>query len=769
MESFRKKFSIAKKLILIFTVLSVILGITEGILAVKIASKAVDEKVEYHIIEKAKDVAKQIDTAINGDFTYLQTLSHNPILRDPEISYVEKAAFLEKEAKSEGLMGIYIGDTEGCFYLANGKKMPAGDRKFYQKSIKGENFITEPYKDRVTGDICLTASVPLFDGNKNIIGIILCDYEGLRLNRYTEDVVVGETGYCYILGIGGNIIAHKNEELVKDLINSYDLAKENPEFISIAEFAKKAVSEDKSSVGFYESGGITDIASFAKIKNTGWTVIVKAPIHEFMNTISDMRKKIAVLVSIMLIVTGLTVYFISKEIVKPLNKTAEMLKDIAEGEGDLTQRVSIVTNDEIGELGEYFNLFVDKIHSIIKSLSDDIMVLSSSAEDLSLFSGKLNKSSKETAFQVETISSVTGKISENTNLIASSSEEAADSVRSSASASVQMSVNVNTVAAAAEEASVNINSIAKEMGDVSSNIREIVSRISEVSHNSNISASAIEEMSASLKEVALSTVNASEISQEANMKAQETYQIMEELKAGANEIGNVIKIINDISEQTNMLALNAAIEAAGAGEAGKGFAVVANEVKELAKQTVDATNKIQEKISLIQKSTNITFASLNSVKEIISELNEINTTIATSVEEQSATVNEIAGSIAEAAQNSEQVNRFAGIISESTDNIDRNISEMGEGIAEIARNAAETSGVTNNVAENSEEVSRRVDDIARNIIGITGGIGEISENINKVNSVSRETAEGAEKLLDSSENLESLAVKIRERISRFKV
>lgn len=469
---------------------------------------------------------------------------------------------------------------------------------------------------------------------------------------------------------------------------------------------------------------------------------------------------------------GLGIFFsllIGKQITKPIQTVVLNLKDISEGEGDLTNRLNIQSNDEVGELCHNFNVFIEKIHNLISVIKDNVNTLFASSEELSAFSHELAGASQEMSSQVEIVAKTTDDINQNSSVIAYSTEQTADNVKNVTQSVVDMSHNINTVAAAAEQASTNVNNIIKEINDVNRNIRDIVQKIDGISQSTNTSASAVEEMSVSLKDVAKSTANASDISNKANAKAQDTYRIMEELKKSVNEIGNVIKIINDISDQTNMLALNATIEAASAGEAGKGFAVVANEVKELAKQTVEATSKIQDRITEMQNSTNTTVSSLNDVKNIIEELNSINLKIAANVDEQSLTVTEIAGSIANAATNTADVTRFAEVISRSTESIDKNINEMGMGINEIASNASVTSNAASTVAQNAQELNKSVENISLNTKQITLGLSDISNNVNGVKTAANDTAKGSENLFASSNDLTRLATDIKKLVDQFKV
>jgi methyl-accepting chemotaxis protein len=194
-------------------------------------------------------------------------------------------------------------------------------------------------------------------------------------------------------------------------------------------------------------------------------------------------------------------------------------------------------------------------------------------------------------------------------------------------------------------------------------------------------AAGAEQMRASIKEIARSANEAAKVATTAVKVAERTNATVASLGESSAEIGNVIKVITSIAEQTNLLALNATIEAARAGEAGKGFAVVANEVKELAKQTAKATEDISRKIEAIQTDTKGAVEAIAQIGTIINQINDIQNTIASAVEEQTATTGEIARNVSEAARGSSE--------------IARNVT----GVAQAARGTTEGAGETRKSAD----------------------------------------------------------------------
>jgi methyl-accepting chemotaxis protein len=233
---------------------------------------------------------------------------------------------------------------------------------------------------------------------------------------------------------------------------------------------------------------------------------------------------------------------------------------------------------------------------------------------------------------------------------------------------------IGTNAISLAEASTTLTEVSHQMGanaeETSTQANLVATNTKTVSDSLQTIATAIEEMTASIGEISSNANQASEMARQAVDVTQSTSSTIEKLGESTSEIGDVVKLITSIAEQTNLLALNATIEAARAGEAGKGFAVVANEVKDLARETAEATEDISTRIEAIQTGTNDAIKAISDVSEFIQNINNIQAVIATAVEEQSATSTEMAKNISRAAESSVNI----------TNNID--------GVAEAATNTA---------------------------------------------------------------------------------
>ncbi|MBF0224329.1 MAG: methyl-accepting chemotaxis protein [Desulfobacterales bacterium] len=300
-------------------------------------------------------------------------------------------------------------------------------------------------------------------------------------------------------------------------------------------------------------------------------------------------------------IVGIISLSLNQFVIRPLHKVIGSLKAIAQGEGDLTQRLHIKSKDEIGELGKWFDLFIAKLHEIVKSIAEKAIVLDEASHILSNLAGDIRGYSE--------------------NVTAKST----------------------SVAGAAEETSVTMETVSNSMQTATMNIATI--------------SSSIEEITATINEIAKNLEKARVVSSDAVSESSASSESVNKLGIAAQEIGKVTETIDDISSQTNLLALNATIEAARAGDAGRGFSIVANEIKELSKQTADATLGIRQKIENIQIYTNASVKGITSISEVINNVNDIVYSIASAVEEQSVAIKEISSSLAHTTTAIKEVNR----------------------------------------------------------------------------------------------------------------
>ena len=353
----------------------------------------------------------------------------------------------------------------------------------------------------------------------------------------------------------------------------------------------------------------------------------------------------------------LLVLLLRQIVIAPLHLISNGLKDAAEGEGDLTKRLNSSRTDEIGILAGWFDSFVERINNIIVEINGNSETVTSSALEVLSSSEQMQEEASG--------------LSTNTDNVAAASE--------------QMNSSMATVAAASEEAATNIS----------------------------IVAGTATEMKDALEKVAESCDEAKSISNRATDQVKRATDKVALLGSAAEQISKVTEVITDIADQTNLLALNATIEAARAGDAGKGFAVVAGEIKNLAKQTQEATKEIKAKIEGIQQSTHDTVTEVGGITEVIEHVNTIMSRIAEAMLEQSSRASEVA----------------------------LNIEQASQGIAEVNENVAQTSLVS----------------------------AQIAKDISEVSNIAHSMSQSSSKMRGNSEALSELANQLRLLISSFKV
>jgi len=328
-------------------------------------------------------------------------------------------------------------------------------------------------------------------------------------------------------------------------------------------------------------------------------------------------------------------FFLLLSLFKRLDQTMDITKGMANG--DMTLRSEINRHDEIGEIKKSSNRLAIYLDDMLTRVYGNSTTIDKSTELLSTLSKDLSHSALD--------------MSEHCNSVAAAAEE--------------MNANMSAIAAASEETSTNINMVA----------------------------AAAEEMTSTINGIASNADTAQDITREAVKEARTANERVQNLGNAAKTVSKVTETINSIAEQTNLLALNATIEAARAGEAGKGFAVVANEIKDLAKQTADATQEIKEHIDGIQSSSKQTIDVISTITSTIDKVSEIVTTITTAISEQAQATTEISTNVSQAALGIREVNENIAQASTVNSEVTSDISDINTQSEEVAVHSQDVNDV----------------------------------------------------------------------------
>ncbi|MCG8616481.1 MAG: methyl-accepting chemotaxis protein [Desulfobacterales bacterium] len=528
---------------------------------------------------------------------------------------------------------------------------------------QGKTFIGRAY---VVNGWYITAYTPLYDTTGTLAGML---YVGIpqesttTLREAVMDMVIGKTGYVYVLDTSGAYVISRNG--THDGENILNMKDEEGKFF-IKELVAKATALKTGEVTDHHYQWMDDSTGTVQTKKVkiayfekwDWIIAAGSFEYEFIDSarlIAESARKgdiaLATLIGVAIVAVIIVWLFVARRIMAQLGEDPSEIVRIADSiaRGDLTVQF---TTDDNKITGVYANMkmMAENLTRMFTDISGGVQTLTSSSTELSAVSEQM----------------------------ASGSEQSSDKAASVSSAAEEMATSMTSVAAATEQTTTNLQMIV----------------------------SAAEEMSVTINEIAENTAKGGRSTADAVYKAEEISRKVDALEKAATEINKVTDTISDISEQTNLLALNATIEAARAGEAGKGFAVVAGEIKALAQQTAEATHEIGSRISDVQSVTRESVSAIGAIVDIINEVNSMVSSVATAIEEQSVTTREISNNVSQAAAGVQEVNEnvnhtsvLAGQVTEDVHGVSRSSDEIKTGSNQVNTSAVELSTLAEHLNE----------------------------------------------------------------------
>lgn len=588
---------VQKSIIILVTVALVLIGVVSCWLNYS----STNTTLEQNMTETAKTAAEMVSFRLKSTMNQVEVIGSIARLTNPDIEMEQKRSLLEGYKESYRFEEIFITDEKGVNLFD--PEISVSDREYFQTALSGTTAISDPLWSRGSEELVVTIAAPLWkDGllGTSTVGAVVVAMDGALLSDVVADIHVSENGSAYIINSVGDTIAHPDQELVINASNTKEDAKSDPALKKLAELETN-MTKGETGFGQYSYGGKNKLLAYAPVGVNGWSLAVTAPQSDFMGSTI-----LGILITMVMLAAAIAVAILiarrlGTALGDPINKCADRLKLLAEGDLD-TPMPNVDTKNETMILADSTRIIVERMQEIIGDMD---YLLAEMADGNFAVRSKIGEAAYIGAFSrmFTSVRELNIGLSGTINEI----HEASTQVEAGA---VQM----------AESA----QSLAEGATDQAGSVEELLATVSEVATNVEENTKATDQAHQQVNNVE----KEAKISQD---KMHELTSAMKRIEETSAQISNIIGNIEDIAAQTNLLSLNAAIEAARAGEAGKGFAVVADQIGKLAEQSaasaVDTRKLIEASIQEVNSGGAITNDTAEYLDRVMQGLEEILTAV----------------------------------------------------------------------------------------------------------------------------------------------
>lgn len=550
-------------------ILTVLIGlVASGISGIVPNYNSTMTTVEQMMRETAVLAAGRVEQELMAYKNAVMDAGCIPQLSDPDVSLEEKQDIISERAAMHDFQRGNIIGLDGIS-IFDGKDY--SDREYVRQAMQGNIFVSEPLISKITGELSIMVAAPLYaDGvyGSSIVGVIYFVPHETFLNDIVSAIQIGDNSRAYMINRSGDTIA----DITLDTITVQNIEAEAASDPTLSELAAIHASMRNGEIGFgsYVSGEDKMFAAYAPVNDTdGWSIAVTAPQLNYLTATRDAMVINLAVIAISIIASVIVALILAGNISKPMKACAKRMKLLVEGDLE-TPMPKVKSKDETGMLAASTAALVEGLSTVIK----DIQYLLSELADQNLDVHTQHEDVYVGSFREILLSVRHMKTSLN------------DAIK-------QVNHSAGQVSAASDQLSASAQTLSQGTSEQASSVQELAARINEIS-------SQAKDTAEGALHVRSQTHRTGQEVSECNQKMQDLVNAMEEIQTSSDEIGKILKTIDDIAFQTNILALNAAVEAARAGSAGKGFAVVAEEVRNLAGKSAQAAQNTSE---LIENST----------------------------------------------------------------------------------------------------------------------------------------------------------------------
>lgn len=602
--------SIKKTLLTAMVGLSVGISILCGIALAIILHQTSNNNMVASMNSSSVAYNHYVQQSINNFKQIAESIAQNNEITDAKLTLAQRQGVMAQLAKKYGLVQVMLVDSTG----KSDKGIQVGDRDYFQAAMQGKTFVSSTLVRKQDNTITLMIAAKI-DNGTNYNGAIVASLSSDTFTKMIDDVSVGQSGYGFIVDKTGKIIAHEDKKNVTNFVNYIDMAKKDNSYTGVASVIQQMIA-GKTGIQTVVLNGVQQSIGYSPIPDTdGWSLAVSANVSEMMNQYYNSIWITLALMVLFTILSCLIAFRIANPIAKPIVSLVKRIETLAEG--DLYSEIPKVKRDD--EIGILADSFTSTVHTLQGYVGEISAILGSLAQGNCTVETRQNYKGDFIEIGKALNTHITGL-----NQIFS-----------------DISLSADQVASGADQVSSTSQALAQGATEQASSIEELSAAITDIANKVDKNAS--------------NAASANQLSLESSVEVergtehmQQMTAAMAEISSSSNEIGKIIKTIEDIAFQTNILALNAAVEAARAGTAGKGFAVVADEVRNLASKSSEAakntTTLIENSIRTVENGTQTageTAASLNAIIKNSKKTTDLIGEISAASNEQAASIDQI--------------------------------------------------------------------------------------------------------------------------------